>query len=67
MLEPVEEYFSHENEDVGALPNQDFWREIWYDTNKPTATGVSALSLVFVVCTERTLVYSVCIKKAVLA
>ena len=29
--------------------------------------GVSALSLVFVVRTEQTLVYSVCIKKAVLA
>ena len=46
----MEEYFSRENEDAGemktgALPNRDFWRESWYDTNQPTAAGVSALSL----------------------
>ena len=59
----MEEYFSRENDDAGALPNRDFWRESWYDTNQPAAAGVSALSLVFVVRIERTLVYSVCIKK----
>ena len=55
MLEPMEVYFSHENEDAGA-PNRDFWREIWY---VPTAAGVSALWLVFVVRTEQTFVDSV--------
>ena len=60
-LEVVKAYLSRENEDAGALPNRDFWQD--FNTNQPTAAGVSALSLVYVVYTERTLVYSVCIKK----
>ena len=48
----LEEYLSRENEGSKALPNGDFWLEIWYYTYKPRAAYVCGMILVFVLLVE---------------